>query len=110
MTNYTKEDFLKTSKPYDFVAEATDPYEAERRLKAIHQNAQAVGVKRLADIMRTRSKNDRQEAVARKIALLLAESKANIQEIDYIFMLAKSCLYVSFSDDTESSELEIESR
>lgn len=40
---------------------------------------------------------DREE-LAKKIALLLAESKTKFNEIDYVFMLVKSFLTVSFED------------
>ena len=39
-----------------------------------------------------------QEETAKKIALLLAESKTKFNEIDYVFMVAKSFLVVNMED------------
>ncbi len=56
--NFSKEDFLETTKPYDFVAKAKDQFELEKRLTLVSANAVKVGVKNFRTIYKSYSRSN----------------------------------------------------
>lgn len=51
MPEYTKEDFLKTTKPYEYLQYLKeDPTQHEQALLAVQENARAVGVRNFRKI------------------------------------------------------------
>jgi hypothetical protein len=52
----------------------------------------------IKNIIESEKKQQKKEDLAKKIALLLAESKTRFDDIDYVFMVAKSFLVVNMED------------
>ena len=52
----------------------------------------------IKNIIESEKKQQKKEDLAKKIALLLAESKTRFNDIDYVFMVAKSFLVVNMED------------
>ena len=107
---FTKEDFLKTTKPYAYLAELKkDPFRHEQALAAIKDNAHAVGVrnfermyeafwvegkmaeenKRVRGCAMDPARAAKIDQTARKVAQLLAESEAAFADVDLIFSRSK---------------------